>query len=136
MAQTSFIMDELKAPGLGLEVIAGSFAPDTADPPETVRGGGFSVVRTSEGLFTVTLTNRYAGLIAGIATLQHSAANSDLKVELGAVVCSHAAACTVQIRVVDISSAAVADIAANANNRINFALILKTTTALDSTGIT
>lgn len=136
MAQTPFIMSQLKAPGLDLEVIAGSFAPDTANAPTTRRGGGFTVVRTSEGLFTVTLTNRYAGLVAGIATLQHSAANSDLKVELGAVVCSHAAACTVQIRVVDISSAAVADVAANANNRINFFFLLKNTTALDSTGIT
>jgi hypothetical protein len=32
---------------------------------------------------------------------------------------------TIQIRVWDISGAAVADVAADANNRINFALVLK-----------
>jgi hypothetical protein len=108
----------------GVVIIAGSFAPDTANAPTTVRGDGFSVVRTSTGLFTITLQDKYSELVSAQCSLQ-LAAGDDKIVQVGATDVTSAK--TIQIRVWDISGAAVADIAANANNRINFVLILKNT---------
>jgi hypothetical protein len=109
----------------GVVHVQGSFAPDTANAPTTVKGAGFSVARTSTGLFTITLQDKYQHLIAGSLTLQ-LASGDDKILQLGAV--DVVSAKTVQIRVWDISGGAVADIAANANNRINFLLILKNST--------
>jgi hypothetical protein len=109
----------------GVVMLQGSFAPDTANAPTTVKGKGFSVARTSTGLFTITLQDTYQHLISGQVSLQ-LAAGDDKFVQLGAV--DVASAKTIQIRVWDISGGAVADIAANANNRINFSLLLKNST--------
>jgi hypothetical protein len=109
----------------GLVLLQGSFAPDTTNAPTTVKGKGFSVARTSTGLFTITLQDTYQHLISGQVTIQ-LAAGDDKMVQLGAV--DVASAKTIQIRVWDISGAAVADVAANANNRINFSLLLKNST--------
>jgi hypothetical protein len=108
----------------GVVIIAGSFAPDTANAPTDVKGDGFSVVRTSTGLFTVTLQDKYSELIGVTASLQLASAD-DKMVQIGATDVTSAK--TIQIRVWDISGAAVADVAANANNRINFVLVLKNT---------
>lgn len=99
-------------------IIAGSFAPNGSDPVSaaSVEGVGFSVARTSAGLFTVTFQDRYPGLIAAVATLQLATAG-DQKVEIGSY---SEANKTLQIRVWDIGDAAVADVSADANNRINF----------------
>jgi len=121
MANRDF-MSNVQALDEEVKIVAGSFAPDTANAPTTVRGRGFTVARTSTGLFTVTLADTYPLLIAGDVSLQ-LAAGADLIVQLGAI--DVASAKTVQIRVWDISDGAVADIAANANNRINFVLVLK-----------
>lgn len=109
----------------GLVLLQGSFAPAGSGAPTTVKGKGFSVARTSTGLFTLTLQDKYAHLIAGLVTLQ-LASGGDQIVQLGSVDVSSAR--TVQIRVWDISGAAVADISADANNRINFCLLLKNST--------
>lgn len=101
--------------------VSGSFAPDTADPPTDVRGDGFSVVRTSTGLFTLTLDKVFPVCISAVPGLQLAAAD-DKHVQIGVV---DLAAKTVQIRIMDVGGAAVADIAANANNRINFTLKFK-----------
>lgn len=97
-------------------IIAGSFAPAGSNAPTTVEGVGFSVAYTSTGLFTVTFADRYPGLIAAVATLQLATAG-DQKVEIGSY---SEANKTLQIRVWDIGDAAVADVSADANNRINF----------------
>lgn len=109
----------------GLKIIAGSFGPDTANAPTKVRGKGFTVARTSAGLFTVTLDDKYYELEAASLTLQ-LASGDDKVLQLGSVDLS---AKTIQIRVWDISGAAVADIAINDNNRINFVLFLKNSSA-------
>lgn len=107
-----------------VKIMAGSFAPAGSGVPTDVKGRGFTVVRTSTGLFTVTLSNTFIQLLDGQVSLQLASAD-DKFAQLGAV---DLAAKTVQIRIWDISAAAVADVAANANNRVNFALALRNST--------
>ena len=121
MANRNF--DMIQALGKGVKVIAGSFAPNggSAVDADSIKGKGFSVARTSTGLFTITLQDAYTALLAGNATLQLTAAD-DKFVQIGAV--DVVSAKTIQIRVWDISGAAVADVSAAAGNRINFELFL------------
>ncbi len=104
--------------------IQGSFAPDTASPVTSVLGRGFSVAHTSTGLFTITLDQVYQALLAANCSIQ-LATGDDKMVQFGAI---DMAARTIQIRVWDISAAAVADVAANANNRIHFQLMVRDST--------
>jgi len=99
--------------------VTGSFAPNnTGTVAATSRTGlGWSVARTSAGLFSVTFTDKYSGgLVAAVAQLQLATAD-DKFVQIGTWTASTR---VLQIRVWDVSGAAVADVAANANNRINF----------------
>jgi hypothetical protein len=101
-----------------LVIIAGSFAPNgsSAVSASSNKGLGWSVARTSAGLFTITFANKYADLVSVQAVLQ-LATGADQYVQVGTYT---AASKTLEIRVWDASDAAVADVAANANNRINF----------------
>lgn len=113
----------------GLVKIEGSFAPNgsSALSAASTKGKGFTVARTSAGLFTVTLANAYMELIAAQVSLQRSAA-SPIQLELGTA--DVVTAKTVQIRAVDMTDPAVpavADVAANAANRIHFSLTLRNT---------
>lgn len=107
-------------------VIAGSFAPAGTGAPTTLRGKGFSVARTSTGLFTITLTDRFYECVSFTASLQ-LASGDDKLAQCGSVDLS---AKTAQIRIWDKSAAAVADVSADANNRVNFALELRNTTRI------
>lgn len=105
-------------------VVAGSFAPNGASAVSAAsnRGDdGWSVVRTSEGLFTLTLDDVFTQDDSITATLQ-LASGDDKAVQVGAV---DIAARTIQLRVWDASGAAVADVAADADNRISFCIVLK-----------
>lgn len=102
-------------------VVAGSFAPDTASAPTDLYGKGFTVARTSAGIFTVTLEQIYGQLDSAIATLQLATA-ADQFAQVGAVSLS---AKTFVIHTWDVSGNAVADIAANANNRVNFEFVFR-----------
>lgn len=108
----------------GHAIIVGSFAPNGASAlsSTSVRGKGFTVARTSAGLFTVTLADRYTKLLGGVAHLGLTTGD-DKYAQIGDVDLS---AKTVKIRVWDISGGAETDVAANANNRINFVLHLGT----------
>lgn len=106
-----------------LKVIAGSFAPAGSDPVTDVVGKGFSVARTDTGEFTITLEDKYVDLIAGIANVQLNAA-ADVFLQLGAY---DADAKTLIVNAWDISGTGLADISANANNRVNFTLYLQNT---------
>jgi hypothetical protein len=116
---------DVKAQGLGRVVVSGSFAPNGSSTlaATSVNGAGFSVARTSTGLFTITLNDSYPALIGAALGLQ-LASGDDKFLQFGSIDVN---AKTVQIRVWDVSAAAVADIAANANNRINFVLVFKNT---------
>jgi hypothetical protein len=107
----------------GVVMLQGSFAPAGTGAPTTVRGKGFSVARTSAGLFTVTLQDKYQHLISGDIQIQ-LATGADLKGQFGAIDVSSAK--TVQIRVLAVAVAT--DIAADANNRVHFSLKLKNST--------
>lgn len=111
----------------GVVVLAGSFAPNGSSAVSSASnlGHGWSVARTSAGLFTITLEDAYVSLLSATATLQLATADDKLA-QIGS--CDVVSAKTVQIRIWDISDAAVADVAANANNRVNFVLCLKNST--------
>ena len=117
----SSLKRSIKASEHGLEVITGSFAPNgsSALDQSSVKGVGFSVAYTSTGLYTITLQDVYASLVSATATFQMATA-TDVKPQFGAYV---AASKTLVLR--SIAVASVTDIAANANNRISFVLVLK-----------
>ena len=100
-----------------VRMVAGSFAPDTANAPTDLRGSDFTVVRTSQGLFTVTFSDLHGELVSAVATMQLASAD-DRTAQIGSYV---AASKTLEIRLGDGAGAgAVQDVAANANNRVNF----------------
>ena len=106
-----------------VKVVSGSFAPAGTSAPTTVRGKGFTVARTGVGQFTITLDKRYPELLDFQATLQLATATDQFCVA-GAVDLS---AKTAIITVWDVSGTGAADVAANANNRVNFSLTFKDT---------
>ncbi len=102
----------------GLVAVPGSFAPNgsSALVATAVKGKGFSVAYTSTGLYTITFQDVWPVMVACTATLQEATAG-DQYVTVGTYV---AASKTLVITAWDASDGAVADVAANANNRINF----------------
>lgn len=105
----------------------GSFAPNGASAVDNTsnKGLGWSVARTSAGLFTITFSDAFAALQSAIATLQLTAAD-DKVAQIAAVSLANK---TVQIRVWDISGAAETDVAAAAGNRINFQIVFRNSAA-------
>lgn len=125
MANRNF--DMVQGLGKGVKVISGSFAPNgsSAVSAASNKGKGWSVARTSAGLFTLTLQDAYVALLGAHAQLQLTTAD-DKYCQIGVV--DVVSAKTVQIRVWDVSGAAVADVSAAAGNRINFILWLSNST--------
>lgn len=101
-------------------ILAGSFAPAGAGAPTDVYGVGFTVARTSAGLFTLTLAERFIRLRAGLCQLQLATLDTWFA-QLGSI--DVATNGTVQIRVID-ETATVTDVDADANNRVHFCLHL------------
>lgn len=135
--------EDLKSLGtIGAVLLMGSFRPNGSSAVDSTlnRGAGYSVVRTSTGLFTVTLDRGYQGLIGGGAWLQQNAA-ARITAHLGAADFTTApAAPTILIRIVDVYGTTAgtpveADISSHANNRVNFALLLKSSGARDGSGL-
>lgn len=121
MASRTF--HKIQTLGKEIKEIAGSFAPNSSSAVAATsrKGKGFTVARTSTGLFTVTLVNKFYDIIEAQATLQLATAD-DKYCQVGSIAATANAARTIQIRVMDVSGAAVADVSANANNRINFTI--------------
>lgn len=119
MAERNF--DFAETIGRKKRIVSGSWAPNgnSALVAADTYGYGFSVAYTSTGLFTITFANTYLKLQSATVSLQ-LAAGDDKFVQVGNYV---AASRTLEVRVWDISGAAVADVAANANNRIHFTCI-------------
>lgn len=121
MAERNF--DFLETLGRKKRVVAGSFAPNGSSAlvasSTRVTGSGATVAYVSTGLYRVTFTDAYGALLAATATLQ-LATGDDKYCQLGAY---SAANKTLDIRVWDVSGAAVADVAADANNRISFVCV-------------
>ncbi len=99
--------------------VVGSFAVNNTSAVSLAsrKGLGWTVVRTSAGLFTVTFTDKYFDLIAFTASIQRASAD-DQYLQMGTLV--NTATPVIQIRMIDASAGTVVDMAANANNRINF----------------
>jgi hypothetical protein len=110
----------------GLKIISGSFAPNGSGTIASTsnQGIGWSVVRTSQGLYTVTLQDAYVALVCVKASLQLASAAARY-IQIGS--CDVISAKTIEIRVID-ASGAVQDVSANANNRVNFELTLANST--------
>lgn len=117
-----------KSPQRELVCVAGSFAPNgsSAVAATSNRGKGFTVARTDVGVFTVTITaEHFHQLQSAVATLQLATAD-DKYALVGTYTAPTATAnATLVINVWDVSGAALSDVAADANNRINFALYFR-----------
>lgn len=115
--------DSVKTLGRNKVVIQGSFAPDTANPPTSVKGSGIaSVVRSAAGRFLVTFQDSYPDLESVVVTTQLAAA-ADMTAQAGTY---DATAKTLIIRT--LVGAVETDIAANANNRVNFVCTFRNST--------
>ena len=119
------VMYEMGCLNRDVVILAGSFAPNGASAisASSNKGFGWSVARANTGVFTITLQDSYSALLSGQVQLQLASTDDKFAV-LGEVDLS---AKTVTIYVYDISGGASADLAANANNRINFVLHLANT---------
>jgi hypothetical protein len=110
--------------------VVGSFAPNgTGTVALTSRKGlGWSVVRTSAGLFSVTFTDKYNDLVSVSASVQHPTA-IDLKVQVGTWT---SATKVLQLRTVTIGT--VADVTADTNARVNFVAWFRNSAASPTAG--
>lgn len=64
--------------GTGYKIVAGSFIPDGTNNPTTKYGTGFSVVWTSTGVWTVTITDTaFANYVSIVVTGQYATAEND-----------------------------------------------------------
>jgi hypothetical protein len=124
MAERNF--DFMETLGRKKRVISGSFAPNgsSALVAANTKGVGFTVAYVSTGLYRITFTNSYGALQSATASLQ-LASGDDKYVQFGTYTPATAsAAATLDLRVWDASGAGVADVAADANNRIHFKLVM------------
>lgn len=107
--------------------ISGRFFPQGAgalvDSGATARQGraGWTVARTSAGLYTLTTALRFLKLLPAGVTLQQVAAGVPRLVAFGTMVINAAGTHDVQIRVTD-ATGAVQDLAADPNTSICFEL--------------
>lgn len=115
----------VKSRGRERVTIEGSFAPAGTGAVTSVKGTGFTVARTDVGEFTVTLDEAFADYDAAWCSLQLNAPGDQIAHIKGAI--DVVTAKTFKIGVWDISDAAAADIAANANNRVHFGITVKNT---------
>lgn len=117
----------LQVYGFGIVLILGSFATAANTgaglPAVTaVKGKGFSVSNTSTGTYTLTFTNSALSVLSAWLTPQVNAANVNTSLQFGAV--DVVTALTAVIR--NAPAGAVADMLANANNRIHFGFCMAT----------
>lgn len=88
--------------------------------------GVASVVLSATGVYTVTLQDVYTSLLAANATLQLASSDDKVTSQIGVVSLS---ASTFQVRIFDISTGALANVAAATGNRVNLLLVLKNSSA-------
>lgn len=113
--------------GRGRVQFNGSFAPNdtSAVSASSRQGQGWSVARTSAGLFTVTFNSGYKFQAYENAWAHLQLATGDDKfAQVGSVSVANR---TMTIRVWDISGAAETDVAPDANNIISFGITFRNT---------
>jgi hypothetical protein len=121
-------LDRVETYGKGQARASFSFAPNGSSDPVAASNKGMllsSVVHTSTGTWTATLNcGGVKDIIAVFAFPQiNSAANVDTSLQGGATINTGGSAITVVIR--NNPGGSVADIAADASNRINVELVLQ-----------
>jgi hypothetical protein len=124
MAGRSFVQ-LLGALDPGVVILGINWATNGSSDPvaSTITGRGVaSVTLASTGVYTVTLQDVYPTLLSATATLQLASADDKVTAQIGAV---DLAAKTVQVRIYDLSTAAVANVNAATGNRVNLLLVLK-----------
>jgi hypothetical protein len=124
MAARSFVQ-LLGAADPGVVVLGINWATNGSSDPvaSTITGRGVaSVVLTSTGVYTVTLQDVYPSLLSATASVQLASADDKVAANIGAVDLN---AKTIQVRIYDLSSAALANVAAATGNRVNLTLVLK-----------
>lgn len=108
-----------KSPERELVEICGIIFPQSTSAP-TSTGKGFSVARTSAGLFTITLENTYPTLVCATASLSLATPATDHHLVFDAWDSSAGT-----ITITHITGGSAADISADADNWIGFRLSLK-----------
>ena len=116
------VFSDVQALDKQIKIISGSFAPAGTGTPTAASGKGYSVAWSSTGSYTVTLEDSFPSCVCAIAKLQLASAD-DKFCQLGAIDVKTNK--TVVINVWDKDDAVVADVSADANNRVNFVLYLK-----------
>lgn len=111
-------------------LMEGSFAPNGSSALDAASrsGLGFSVARSGVGTFLVTFSDKFASVIKATAHLQ-LAASADSMAQVGTI---DLAAKTMVISV--LTAGSPADIAADANNRINFSVSFRNSAAVPVRG--
>lgn len=124
MAGRSFVQ-LLGAADPGVVILGFSFATNGASDPvaSTITGRGVaSVVLAATGVYTITLQDVYPFLLSATASLQLASADDKVAANIGVVDLN---AKTIQVRIYDASTAALANVAAATGNRVNVCLVLK-----------
>lgn len=105
--------------------VSGSFATNAAASPAAASnvGGPFSVARVAQGQLRVTLPYSVKHVMSAVCTLQ-TAAVTTLRAQMGPIVAAPTSlTSTFDIWILDAGGLAQ-DLAANANNRVNFQLVV------------
>lgn len=78
---------QLQVYGFGIVLVLGSFALNGSSSPVAAnnKGKGFSVVRTSAGLFTITFVNSAISVLSAWSTLQCVGTTVDLYPQFGTI---------------------------------------------------
>ena len=107
-----------------VKIIAGTFKPNGSSAIDNTvnAGAGWTVAYTATGKYTITLDDKYPGLLSAQCSLQHNGAG-DKKVHWGVIDVSSAKT----LVIFNIAGASAADLAAHQYNLIHFTLILRNT---------
>jgi hypothetical protein len=122
---TNYMQQVVKTPNRAVVEVSGTFFPNGSGTISNTssKGANFTVARTSQGLYTLTFDRVYAELLTKDCSVQLASAAAR-SAQFGTYT---AASKTLEIRAID-DSAAVQDIAANANNSISFRVSFRETT--------
>lgn len=116
----------------GLKIISGSFNPNGAGAVDNSlnKGIGYSVARSAQGKFVITLQDAYVSCISvtAIVALGTVDATQFKFIVVGPV--DVAGTKTIELNVMDVNAVALSDIAFDAANKIHFNLVLSNSTVV------
>lgn len=114
--------DEVRTLGKGRELVAGHFYPQGGSAPtvDDTSKLGYSVQRTSTGVFTLTFEDTYIDVVSQWRDLQLNSPDGSI----ATIKSVDPAAKTAVIQTLN-SSNALFDPAANANNKVSFGFLFK-----------